>query len=137
MAHILLGSLLLLVAGSVALRHHGRHFGWRRLISKLDASPAQERALRDLFLSTRDQLRQLHVDSRALREEMGEVVRGDKFDAARFMGAEAKAGEKFRQATGIIRTTLEQVHEVLDAEQRAKVAHFITSGTRCHRFSHC
>jgi len=137
MSHILLGSLFLFLAGALAFSRHHRHFGWRRLISKLDASPAQERALRDLLHSTREQLRQLHVDARSLREEVGEAVRAERFDQARFSGAEAKVDEKFRQAMGIIRNTLEQMHEVLDTQQRAKVAHWLTSGPRCHRFSHC
>ena len=138
MSHILFGSLLLLLAGIFAVRHHrfSRFHRWRRLFGSLEATPAQERALRDLIHSARDQLQQLHLDSRDLRKEMGDIVRADKFDEVRFVGAEAKVAEKFRQATGIIRSTLEQMHEILDVYQRAKVADWLTSGLHCYRYSH-
>jgi len=137
MSHILFGSVLLIVAGMLTAMRHHRHFGWRRLIGKLDATPAQERTLRELLLSARDQLSELHFDARSLRQEIGESVRGERFDEARYVDAEAKMNEKFRQASGVIRSTLEQAHEVLDSRQRAKVAKWLTAGPHCHRFSHC
>jgi len=137
MSHILFGSVLLIIAGMVGIMRHHRHFGWRRLIGKLDATPAQERTLRELLLSARDQLSELHFDARSLRQEIGESVRGERFDEARYADAEAKMSEKFRQASGVIRSTLEQAHEVLDSRQRAKVAKWLMVGPHCHRFSHC
>ncbi len=138
MSHIIFGSVLLLLAGVFAVKHHhfSKHRRLRRLFGALDATPAQERALRDLVHSARDQLQQLHLDGRALRQEIGEVVRAEKFDEVRFVGAEAKIGEKFRQATGIFRGTLEQMHEILDVRQRAKLADWLTSGHHCYRYSH-
>lgn len=138
MSHIVFGSLLLLVAGIFAARHH-RHGGrnrWRRLFGSLDASPAQERAIRDLFHSARDQLKQLHLDGRELRHEIGDVVRADRFDEGRFAGTEAKIGEKFRQAAEVIRVSLAQMHEILDSQQRAKLADWLASGNHCYRYSH-
>lgn len=138
MSHILLGSVLLLMAGVFARHRHRGHFGWRRLVGKLDATPAQERALRELLLSARDQLCELRFDARGVREEIGEAVRAETFDEARFADAETKLNEKFRRASGVIRNTLAQMHEVLDSRQRAKVARWLASGPHgCHRFSHC
>ncbi len=137
MSHILLGSILLLTAGVIAAKRHHRHFGWRHLIGRLDATPAQERALRELMLSARDQLCELHFDARRVREEIGEAVRGEKFDETRFAEAETKMSEKFRQASGVIRNTLGQMHEVLDSRQRAKVARWLATGPHPCRFSHC
>ena len=135
---ILFGSFLLLLAVAIAVRRHRHSRGrrLRRLFYTLQATPAQERALRDLIHTARDQLQQLHLDSREFRREIGDIVRADKFDEVRFVGAEAKVGEKFRQATGVIRTTFEQMHEILDVYQRAKVADWLTSGPHCYRYSH-
>ena len=138
MAHIVFGSLLLLLAVMIAVRRHrySRNRRLRRLFGSLQATPAQERALRDLIHSARDQLHQLHLDTRELCHEVGDIVRAGTFDEVRFVGTEAKFGEKFRQATGIVRSTLEQMHEILDGVQRAKVADWLTSGHHCYRYSH-
>ncbi len=138
MGHIVFGSLLLLLAVIIAVRRHrySRNHRLRRLFGSLRATPAQERALRDLIHSARDQLHQLHLDTRELRHEVGDIVRAGAFDEVRFVGTEAKLGEKFRQATGIVRSSLEQMHEILDAVQRAKVADWLTSGHHCYRYSH-
>jgi Spy/CpxP family protein refolding chaperone len=94
--------------------------------------------LRELLLSAREQLCELHFDARGVREEIGEAVRAEKFDEARFLDAETKMSDKFRQASGVVRNTLSQMHEVLDSRQRAKVARWLASGPHgCHRFSHC
>lgn len=137
MAHIF-GSALLLLAVAFAVKHHhfSRHHHLRRLFGSLQATPAQERALRDLIHSARAQLQQLHVDARELRDEVGDIFRAGAFDEARFVGAETKAGEKVRQATGIIRGTLQQMHDILDEVQRRKVADWLASGHRCYRVSH-
>jgi hypothetical protein len=71
-----------------------------------------------------------------LRDEIGDVFRADKFDEVRFVGAEAQISEKFRQATGIFRSSLEQMHEILDGRQRARLADWLTSGHHCYRYSH-
>jgi Spy/CpxP family protein refolding chaperone len=138
MSHIVFGTLLLVLAGLFAVRQHrySRHHRWRRLLGSLDASPAQERALRDLVHSARDQLQQIHLDGRALRREIGEVVRADNFDEGQFTGTEARIGEKIREAASVIRGTLLQMHEILDARQRAKLADWLTSGHHCYRYSH-
>ncbi len=137
MSHIIFGTVLLLLAGLFAVkRHHcSRHHRWRRLFRSLDATAAQERALRELIHSARDQLQQLHLDGRALRQEVGDVVRADQFDKSHLAGTEAKIGEKFRQAAEVVRSTLEQMHEILDGRQRAKVADWLTSGHHCYSYS--
>jgi Spy/CpxP family protein refolding chaperone len=138
MAHIFFGSVLLLLAVAFAFKRHHfsrRHY-LRRLFGSLLATPAQERALRDLIHSARDQLQQLHLDARGLRDEVGDVFRADTFDEARFASAEAKAGENVRQATGIIRRTLQQVHDILDEVQRRKVADWLASSHRCYGVCH-
>ena len=139
MSHILFGSvLLLLAAGFAARRHHwARHHLWRRLFRKLDTTPAQERAIRDLFHSTRDRLQQIHSEGRTVRREIGDILRGEQFDPARFSAAEAQVDEKFRDARAVIRESLGQMHEILDARQRATLADWITSGPHCYRCSHC
>jgi Spy/CpxP family protein refolding chaperone len=139
MSHIIFGSLLLLLAGVIAARyHHLRRFhGLRRLMRSLDASPSQERALRDLIHSARDQLRELHRDGRDVRQEIGDVLRAASIDDSRLAAAEAKVGSKVRDAADILRKTLLQMHEILDTRQRAQLADWITSGHRWYRYAHC
>jgi Spy/CpxP family protein refolding chaperone len=139
MLHIVFGSVLLLLAVAMAVRRHrySRFHRLRRLFGALRATPAQERALRDLVHSARDQLRQIHLETRELRREVGDIVRADRFDEARFDGAEAKLGEKLRQATAVIRSTLAQIHEILDGVQRAQVADWLSGTLHCYRSHYC
>jgi|GEM_PF-2927623 len=138
MSYIIFGTALLLIAGTLATKHHHlRQVGLRRLFRSLDASPAQERALRDLIHTAREQLRELHHDARGLRQELGELLRGPALDESRMAAAEAQVGDKVRDATGILRKTVAQMHEILDSRQRAQLADWITSGPRCYRYVHC
>jgi len=104
---------MLVIAAVLAGKHHHfqRHLGLRWLMRRLDASPAQERALRDLIHSAQDQLRELRHDARSLRQELGDVLRGATLDDSRMAAAEAKVGSKVRDAADILRRTVVQMHE--------------------------
>lgn len=139
MSHIIFGAAMLVVAAVLAAQHrHFHHYlGLRWFLRRLDASPAQERALRDLIHSAQDQLRELHRDARGLRQELGDVLRAATLDDSRLAEAEAKVGSKVRDAGDIFRRTVVQMHEILDARQREQFADWITSGHRCYRCAHC
>ena len=139
MSHIIFGAALLVIAGVLTVKHHHchRYWGLRWFLRRLDASPAQERALRDLIHSAHDQLRELRHESRDLRQELGDVLRAANLDDSRMAAAEAKVGEKVRVAGEIIRRTVVQMHEILDARQREQLADWITSGHRCYRCADC
>lgn len=139
MSHIIFGTAMLLLAGVLAVKQHHLHrfHGLRRLMKSLDASPAQERALRDLIHSARDQLRELRHDSRGLRQELGDVLRAPTLDDSKIVAAEAKVGEKLRDAGDILRKTVAQMHEILDSRQRERLADWITAGPHCYRCAHC
>lgn len=139
MSHIIFGTVLLVIAGVLAAKYHHWHrcFGLRRLMRSLDASPAQERALRDLIHSARDQLRALRQDARGLRQELGDVLRAATLDDNRMATAEAKVGSKVREVADILRRTVVQMHEILDTRQREQLADWITSGRHCYRCGHC
>jgi hypothetical protein len=45
--------------------------------------------------------------------------------------------EKVRDAGDILRKTVVQMHEILDARQREQLADWITSGRHCYKCAHC
>ncbi len=138
MSHLIFGTALLLIAGVLAAKHHHLHrYGLRRLMKSLDASPAQERALRELIRSAFEQLRELRHDARGLRREFGDVLRAPTLDDSKIAAAEAKVGEKARDAADILRKTLAQIHEILDSRQREQLADWITTAPHCYRCGHC
>jgi Spy/CpxP family protein refolding chaperone len=104
---------------------------------KLDATPAQERALRELIHSAHDQLRDLRRGSSGLRQELGEALRAETLDDSRIAAAEAKVGDKVRVGADILRNTLVQMHEILDSRQRGQLADWISSGPHCYKCAHC
>lgn len=139
MSHIIFGTFMLLLAGTLAFKHHGgpRFWGLRRLIRGLDATPAQEKAIRDLIIGASDQLKGLRRDGVELRRQWSEVLRSATIDDGRLADAEAQIGSKLQQAGGVLRTTLIQIHEVLDARQREKLADWVATGPHCHKYGCC
>lgn len=127
----LMGTLCLI--GFVSVYKRGRHGGfvWTRpwwLFRKLDTSPAQERVIRSAMASVRNDAKRFAEESKSSRSELGEVLRAPDFDAERvrewFATRELELGRVRETLVG----ALGEVHEVLDDQQRDKLARLIERG---------
>jgi len=116
--------------------HHHHHHGWggrgRRglywALSRLDASPAQERAI----IAEVDKLKERLWSARAgLREGRGDLaaaVRGPVLDDAALGGVLGRVDAATTEARTAIVDALRNIHGVLDDKQREQLASFLDEG---------
>lgn len=131
-------SLLGLVYLSRHRRHHGQH-GFtplRGAFRRLDASPAQEKAIREAVQDTREALREFRQETQDSKAEVASALREESFDEARINQWVAGRKAAFDELTPRVLASLRSIHETLDAEQRSKVAQLIERGGFRHHRAH-
>lgn len=111
-------------------RHHGRHGGrggrhrWMidLALERIDASPAQERAI----IAELEQLdERLHGVGRQLRELRGplaDAVRASELDEATLTGLEQAVAKVGADGRAAVLDTLRKLHALLDDNQREQLA---------------
>ena len=114
--------------------HHHNH--WRRswmlhgLFSRLDASPAQERAIIAEVDKVREKIWQTRRNLRDCRADLGAAIRGPVLDDAALGAVLGRVDS----ATGDVRATvleaLRNIHAVLDDRQRAILGEMLDGGWR-------
>lgn len=115
---------------------HRHHHHWRRswmlhgLFSRLDASPAQERAIIAEVDKVRGKIWQTRRNLRDGRQDLGAAIRGPVLDDAA-LGAVLG---RIDNATGDVRATileaLRNIHGVLDDRQRQILGDMLDGGWR-------
>jgi Spy/CpxP family protein refolding chaperone len=114
-------------------RSEGRSsFGVRRplrfLAHKLDLDDKQVTELARILSELKTERAQSEVDDRRSLAEFADAVAGAAFDAVKA----ASAGERRVQSTSKVREALiralEQIHELLNPEQRERLAYLIRTG---------
>ena len=98
------------------------------LAHKLDLDEKQITELVRILDELKTERAQAEVDDRRALAEFADAVAGDVFDAAKAQNA----GERRVQSTAKVRDTLirslQQIHALLTAEQRQRLAYMIRSG---------
>ncbi len=111
---------------------HGGGFGVRRplrfLAHKLDLNDEQVGQLAAILDRLKTERAQADVDHRRRTASLAEAFEAGTFDTAKVDGANdehARSAERLRSS---VKTALEQMHAVLDAEQRKKFAYLLRAG---------
>jgi Spy/CpxP family protein refolding chaperone len=111
---------------------HGSGFGVRRplrfLAHKLELSDEQVGQFAAILDRLKTERAQADVDYRRRTASLAEAFEGVTFDAAKVDGAnedQAKSAERLRAS---VKVALEQMHTLLDAEQRKKFAYLLRAG---------
>ena len=111
----------------------GGGFGVRRplrfLAHKLDLDDRQVAELARILDELKTERAQAEVDGRRALAAFADAVGGATYDAARAAegaGLRVRSAERLRDA---VLKALEQMHAVLEAEQRARLAYLIRTGT--------
>jgi Spy/CpxP family protein refolding chaperone len=120
----------------LAKRHrHRSALGWA--LRRLDASPAQEKIIRDASHEARGAFREFRGDTRESRRELADVLRSEVWDESRIEAWLNGRKEAFDGIKPRILAAVKQVHESLDTEQREKLSRFVErGGSRHHCHSH-
>lgn len=120
-------------------RHHGHHRGFGRgrrrwilgrLFERLDATPAQERALVAELDTLEERLRAARGNLVALRPALGDALRAEHLDATATAGLEASLDAVVADARAALFDSLRKIHALLDGKQRALAAELLGGGWR-------
>lgn len=114
--------------------HHGRR-GRRRwfmfhTLERLDASPAQERALVAELDQLESRLRTARGNLTALRPSLAEAMQAEHLDATAAAGLEAGVDAAIADARAALFDSLRAIHGLLDPKQRATVAAMLGGAAR-------
>ena len=111
----------------------GGHFGVRRplrfLAYKLGLDEKQVAELATILNELKTERAQGEVDRQRSLSAFADAISGDTFDAARAAEAgelRTRTAERLREA---VLKALQQIHGVLNAEQRVRLAYLIRTGT--------
>jgi len=123
--------------------HHGWHGwhhyeggwggGWGRrglymALSRLDATPAQERAIVAEVDRLRDRLRGAKSSVRDARPDLAAALRGPVLDDAALGAVLGRVDAATTEARGAVTDALRNVHGLLDERQRDQVASYLEVG---------
>lgn len=116
-----------------AAGRHGHHFGVRRplrfMAHRLDLSEEQIKQLAQVLADLKTERAQAEVDDRRTVGNFADALEADDFDegiAKEGGDRRVASAERLREA---VLKALRRTHEVLDEEQRAKLAYLLRSGT--------
>lgn len=113
-------------------RHrHGRGRGramLHTLLSRLDASPAQERAIIGEVEKLQDRMRAARAGVQDARGDLAAAVRGPVLDDAALGAVLGRVDTATGEVRAAVLDALRGIHGVLDDRQRAQVADLLDSG---------
>jgi Spy/CpxP family protein refolding chaperone len=115
--------------------HHGGWYGnsWGRrglymALARLEASPAQERAIIAEVDKLRDRLHAARSSVRDARPDLAAAVRGPSMDDAALGAVLGRVDNATAEARGAVMDALRNIHGLLDDRQRQQVADLIDNG---------
>lgn len=98
----------------------------RRLRLDEEQEPVVDHAMKDAHAA----IKELRSELEATRGSIADALRGDTVDDAALAAAFARHDDAVARARREVTSAVKQVHAVLDADQRAKVADFVSAGKR-------
>jgi Spy/CpxP family protein refolding chaperone len=121
--------------------HHHHHHGWggggfgrhgRRglymALSRLDASPAQERAIINEVDKLHERLHSARVNLKDGRTDLAAAIRGDNLDDAALGAVLGRVDTATGEARTAALDALRNIHAVLDERQREQLASVLEGG---------
>jgi hypothetical protein len=106
----------------------GRGFVLRGIAERLDASPAQERVIRDAADELHEAAHKLRGEARRTRADVADAFRKPSFDAVMFGELFARHDRSLEELRKAFVGAGAKVHDALDERQRARLADLIEQG---------
>jgi Spy/CpxP family protein refolding chaperone len=110
----------------------GGSFGVRRplrfMAEKLQLDEKQIVELARILDELKTERAQAAVDERRTLSEFADAFGGEQFDAAKAGGARSRRVESGQKLAATVVRSLEQIHAILNPEQRTRLAHLIRAG---------
>lgn len=134
--------------GGFGHRHHGHHgfdhgdghgsgpfggsrmgdFLLRRVSSELNATPAQEKALREILGSLRDVMSKNRETLRSARENVAKTLRSESFSEEALAEAVTRHDEVHESLRKALVDAVGKLHTTFDSDQRQRLADLIAQG---------
>ncbi|HWO20113.1 MAG TPA: hypothetical protein VNO30_15105 [Kofleriaceae bacterium] len=109
-------------------RRGGRRWMLRAIFSRIDATPAQERAIVAEIDRLRERVRGVKSNLKDVRGDLAAAIRGATLDDAALGGALGRADGAHAEVRSAALDALRAIHGVLDEKQRAQVADLLDRG---------
>ena len=119
--------------------HHGFHGGFRgrhgrkrmmlhALLARIEASPAQERAIIGEVEKLQDRVRAAKAGLQDTRSDLAAALRGPVLDDAALGAVLGRVDVATGEARSAVIDTLRNIHGVLDDKQRSQIADMVDHG---------
>jgi uncharacterized membrane protein len=121
----IVGTLCLIGFISVYKHRHLRSFGGfgaRRMLRKLDASPGQERIIRNALASVKQSAGSFRAQARTSSRALADLLRSPDVDTERLTDWFKDREQEFGDVRSSVVEALRDIHEVLDDHQRETLA---------------
>ena len=105
--------------------HHRRHWMLYSMLSRIDATPAQERAIVGELDKLRDRVAGAKDGLHGARGDLAAALRGPNLDDAALGAVLGRVDAATGEARGAILEALRNIHGVLDDKQRAQLADYV------------
>jgi hypothetical protein len=105
-----------------------RKFIARQMLTRLDTTPGQEKAIRNAVETLRNSLSDGRDEFASVRRDLAQAFGGDVLDEQPLTAALAKQEAFVNRARGELVAGIRNVHEALDGRQRRQVAEWIAGG---------
>jgi hypothetical protein len=105
-----------------------RKFIARQMLTRLDTTPGQEKAIRSAVETLRNSLIDGRDELSSLRRDLAQAFGGDVLDEEALTAGLAKQEAFVNRARGELVSAIRNVHEALDGRQRRQVAEWIAGG---------
>ncbi len=99
----------------------------RSLRNRLRATPPQQRAFEAAVARLRDATQRFQAGMNEARDDLARAMRADTFDELAFEAASLRLDEIIERMRAVVRETLVNVHDVLDARQRTILGNLMES----------
>lgn len=109
-------------------RRFGARFFLRRMLSRLDTTPGQEKVIREALHDLQDEAAGLRREVGATRSEIADALRAPELDKALLDRVFAKHDEVIEKLRASVVASADRVHSTLDEQQRQRLADMIEGG---------
>ena len=109
----------------------GGRFSWHGfLASRLEATPEQQKVIRDELEGFWEKTRELRRELRLSRDDIAKAMRSDAFDEEVMGESFSRQDDRIREIREALVGALAKIHDVLDERQRRRLADLVESMDR-------
>jgi len=122
----------------LAARRHRYGYGGYWAFRRLDTSPGQEKVIRTALSEAREVLRDFRKSNQGAKQELGPILEAEQLDERALESWLGARESSFQELKPRLLDIAKRIHDVLDPEQRRKVARWVTNhhGFRHHYHGH-